>query len=75
MNKNNLLEHLRTFIQTARSGSVSAAAKKLFLSQPSVSPQTRMLAGQERILRGLVLLFPLPSPLSRLPAPCTKAIF
>ena len=43
MYKGNLLKHLRAFIQTARSGSVSAAAEKLFLSQPSVSQQIRLL--------------------------------
>jgi len=43
MYKGNLLKHLRAFIQTARSGSVSAAAEKLFLSQPSVSQQIRAL--------------------------------
>ncbi|NBD95070.1 MAG: LysR family transcriptional regulator [Gammaproteobacteria bacterium] len=41
--KGNLLKHLRAFIQTARTGSVSAAAEKLFLSQPSVSQQIRAL--------------------------------
>ncbi|MFW5816850.1 MAG: LysR family transcriptional regulator [Wenzhouxiangella sp.] len=43
MYKGNLLKHLRAFIQTARSGSVSAAAQTLFLSQPSVSQQIRAL--------------------------------
>ncbi|TVS13436.1 MAG: LysR family transcriptional regulator [Wenzhouxiangella sp.] len=43
MYKGNLLKHLRAFIQTARSGSVSAAADKLYLSQPSVSQQIRAL--------------------------------
>ena len=43
MYKGNLLKHLRAFIQTARAGSVSAAADKLFLSQPSVSQQIRAL--------------------------------
>ncbi|HLR86855.1 MAG TPA: LysR family transcriptional regulator [Wenzhouxiangella sp.] len=41
--KGNLLKHLRAFIQTARSGSVSAAAERLYLSQPSVSQQIRAL--------------------------------
>lgn len=41
--KGNLLKHLRAFIQTARTGSVSAAAEKLFLSQPSISQQIRAL--------------------------------
>jgi DNA-binding transcriptional LysR family regulator len=41
--KGNLLKHLRAFVQTARSGSVSAAAEKLFLSQPSISQQIRAL--------------------------------
>jgi DNA-binding transcriptional LysR family regulator len=43
MYKGNLLKHLRAFIQTARTGSVSAAADKLFLSQPSISQQIRAL--------------------------------
>lgn len=43
MYKGNLLKHLRAFIQTARSGSVSAAAELLYLSQPSVSQQIRAL--------------------------------
>lgn len=43
MYKGNLLKHLRAFIHTARTGSVSAAADKLFLSQPSVSQQIRAL--------------------------------
>lgn len=43
MYKGNLLKHLRAFIQTARSGSVSAAAERLYLSQPSVSQQIRAL--------------------------------
>lgn len=43
MYKGNLLKHLRAFIQTARAGSVSAAADKLYLSQPSVSQQIRAL--------------------------------
>ncbi|MEE4330217.1 MAG: LysR family transcriptional regulator [Wenzhouxiangella sp.] len=51
MYKGNLLKHLRAFVQTARSGSVSAAAEKLFLSQPSVSQQIRALEdGLGRIL-------------------------
>ncbi|MCH8479265.1 MAG: LysR family transcriptional regulator, partial [Wenzhouxiangella sp.] len=51
MYKGNLLKHLRAFIQTARSGSVSAAADKLFLSQPSVSQQIRALEdGLETVL-------------------------
>ncbi len=41
--KGNLLKHLRAFIQTARSGSVSAAAERLYLSQPSVSQQIKAL--------------------------------
>lgn len=41
--KGNLLKHLRAFIQTARTGSVSAAAEKLYLSQPSISQQIRAL--------------------------------
>ncbi len=43
MYKGNLIKHLRAFIQTARSGSVSAAGERLFLSQPSVSQQIRAL--------------------------------
>lgn len=43
MYKGNLLKHLRAFCQTARLGSVSAAAEKLFLSQPSISQQIRSL--------------------------------
>jgi len=43
MYKGNLLKHLRAFIQTARTGSVSAAADRLFLSQPSISQQIRAL--------------------------------
>lgn len=41
--KGNLLKHLRAFIQTARCGSVSAAAEQLFLSQPSISQHIRAL--------------------------------
>jgi DNA-binding transcriptional LysR family regulator len=43
MYKGNLLKHLRAFIETARTGSVSAAASRLFLSQPSISQQIRAL--------------------------------
>jgi len=43
MYKGNLLKHLRAFIETARTGSVSAAANRLFLSQPSISQQIRAL--------------------------------
>ncbi|MDX1626332.1 MAG: LysR family transcriptional regulator, partial [Wenzhouxiangellaceae bacterium] len=43
MYKGNLLKHLRAFCQTARSGSVSAAADALYLSQPSISQQVRAL--------------------------------
>ncbi len=43
MYKGNLLKHLRAFCQTARLGSVSAAAEALFLSQPSISQQIRAL--------------------------------
>ncbi len=46
MYKGNLLKHLRAFIQTAQTGSVSAAAEQLFLSQPSVSQQIRALEDQ-----------------------------
>jgi DNA-binding transcriptional LysR family regulator len=41
--KQNRLKQLRAFCQTARTGSVSAAADKLFLSQPSVSLQIQAL--------------------------------
>jgi len=41
--KGNLLKHLRAFCQTARLGSVSAAADALYLSQPSISQQIRQL--------------------------------
>lgn len=43
MYKGNLLKHLRAFCQTARLGSVSAAAERLYLSQPSISQQIRAL--------------------------------
>lgn len=43
MYKGNLLKHLRAFCQTARLGTVSAAAEQLFVSQPSVSQQIRAL--------------------------------
>lgn len=43
MYKGNLLKHLRAFIQTERQGSVSAAAERLYLSQPSISQQIRAL--------------------------------
>ncbi|MDT8450423.1 MAG: LysR family transcriptional regulator, partial [Wenzhouxiangellaceae bacterium] len=43
MYKGNLLKHLRAFCQTARLGSVSAAADALYLSQPSVSQQVKAL--------------------------------
>jgi len=43
MYKGNLLKHLRAFIETARTGSVSSAARRLFLSQPSISQQIRAL--------------------------------
>jgi len=46
MYRGNLLKHLRAFLQTARSGSVSAAAERLFLSQPSISQQIRALEQQ-----------------------------
>lgn len=41
--KQNRLKQLRAFCQTARSGSISRAAEKLFLSQPSVSLQIQAL--------------------------------
>jgi len=41
--KQNRLKQLRAFCQTARSGSISKAAEKLFLSQPSVSLQIQAL--------------------------------
>lgn len=43
MYKGNLLKHLRAFCQTARLGTVSAAADRLYVSQPSVSQQIRAL--------------------------------
>lgn len=43
MYKGNLQKHLRAFIKTAQTGSVSAAARALFLSQPSISQQIRAL--------------------------------
>lgn len=43
MYKGNLLKHLRAFCQTARLGTVSAAAEQLYVSQPSVSQQIRAL--------------------------------
>jgi len=41
--KNNRLKQLRAFTQVVRSGSISKAAEKLFLSQPSVSLQIQAL--------------------------------
>jgi len=41
--KQNRLKQLRAFCQTARTGSISRAAEKLFLSQPSVSLQIQAL--------------------------------
>jgi DNA-binding transcriptional LysR family regulator len=41
--KQNRLKQLRAFCYTAQVGSISAAAKKLFLSQPSVSLQIQAL--------------------------------
>jgi DNA-binding transcriptional LysR family regulator len=41
--KQNRLKQLRAFCQTAKTGSVSVAADKLFLSQPSVSLQIQAL--------------------------------
>jgi DNA-binding transcriptional LysR family regulator len=41
--KNNRLKQLRAFYQVVRCGSVSRAAEKLFLSQPSVSLQIQAL--------------------------------
>lgn len=41
--KGNLFKHLKAFCMTARAGSVSAAADKLYLSQPSISQQIRAL--------------------------------
>jgi len=43
MYKGNLLKHLRAFCQTARLGSVSAAADALYLSQPSISQQIKAM--------------------------------
>ena len=39
----NLLKHLRAFIHTAQLGSVSLAAERLYLSQPSISQQLKAL--------------------------------
>lgn len=41
--KQNRLKQLRAFIHTAQTGSISKAAKKLYLSQPSVSLQIKAL--------------------------------
>lgn len=41
--KQNRLKQLRAFVQTARIGSISAAADRLFLSQPTVSLQVQAL--------------------------------
>lgn len=46
MYKGNLLKHLRAFCQTARTGSVSAAADRLYVSQPSISQQIRALENE-----------------------------
>ncbi|MCW3478347.1 LysR family transcriptional regulator [Neisseriaceae bacterium JH1-16] len=49
------LAQLRTFVAIAEAGSVSAAAKQVFLSQSSVSEQLKKLeerAGQPLLLRG-----------------------
>ena len=46
MYKGNLTKHLRAFIQTAQTGSVSAAARALYLSQPSISQQIRALENE-----------------------------
>lgn len=43
MYKGNLQKHLRAFITTAQTGSVSSAAKVLYLSQPSISQQIKSL--------------------------------
>lgn len=43
MYKGNLQKHLRAFVQTAQAGSVSQAAKTLYLSQPSISQQIKAL--------------------------------
>jgi len=43
MYKGNLHKHLKAFLHTAQTGSVSAAAKKLYLSQPSISQQIKSL--------------------------------
>lgn len=44
--KGNLLKHLKAFCMTARHGSVSAAADRLYLSQPSISQQIRALEAE-----------------------------
>ena len=46
MYKGNLLKHLRAFTHTASSGSVSAAARQLYLSQPSVTQQIQALEAE-----------------------------
>lgn len=43
MYRGNLHKHLKAFIQTAQTGSVSSAARRLYLSQPSISQQIRSL--------------------------------
>jgi molybdenum-dependent DNA-binding transcriptional regulator ModE len=50
--KNNRLKQLRAFYQVVRCGSISKAADKLFLSQPSVSLQIQAL--ERELCRGAV---------------------
>ncbi|HNQ03923.1 MAG TPA: LysR family transcriptional regulator [Thiobacillaceae bacterium] len=47
--KNSRLKQLRAFTQVVRSGSISRAADKLFLSQPSVSLQIQALERELRV--------------------------
>lgn len=48
--KNNRLKQLRAFYQVVRCGSISKAAEKLFLSQPSVSLQIQALEREMEVV-------------------------
>jgi DNA-binding transcriptional LysR family regulator len=48
--KNNRLKQLRAFYQVVRCGSISKAAEKLFLSQPSVSFQIQALEREMEVI-------------------------
>ena len=48
--KNNRLKQLRAFYQVVRCGSISKAAEKLFLSQPSVSLQIQALERELEVM-------------------------